>query len=350
MENFTFFVLKKLCKLKIYQVFLMKIFLKKLSNFLKPYADFKAKRVRAALSGDLEKQRTLLGQIRIAQIFDLPPQPLRNSEFSAFSQNGEDGIIQKLIQYLPGIPDTYVEFGVQDYSEANTRFLLLNNNWRGLVMDGSQNNIDTVKKQPLHWMHELQALCAFITVDNINHILQEHGFGELGLLSIDIDGNDYWIWDAIEARPWIVVCEYNSLFGSDATCSIPYKPDFNRTASHYSNIHFGASLHALIHLANKKGYIFVGSDSNGINAFFLRGDITSPFKEVSLEDEYVRTRTRQTRNEAGELTFLLFEPAQRLLEPLPVVDVLTGLEMPFSKHCTNIVHKYPQNSHLYQFE
>ena len=116
-----------------------------------------------------------------------------------FSQFGDDGIIQYLIQHLQVQPQSFVEFGVENYSEANTRFLLLNDNWRGLVLDGSEDSLEALRSEDIYWRHDLTAVAAFIDRDNINGLLARNGFsGRLGLLSIDIDGNDYWVWERID--------------------------------------------------------------------------------------------------------------------------------------------------------
>ena len=109
---------------------------------------------------------------------------LDQAEFKVFSQWGEDGIIDWLIERA-GIPpnlETFVEFGVASYAEANTRFLLQNRNWRGLVMDGNARRIEALKReQGLFWGYDLTAKTAFITRDNINELLVEAGFsGEIG--------------------------------------------------------------------------------------------------------------------------------------------------------------------------
>lgn len=117
---------------------------------------------------------------------------LEEVEFQVFSQFGEDGIIQWLVHNVEIKEKTFIEFGVEDYTEANMRFLLMNNNWTGLVMDGSRENIDHLKKWDLMWKYDLQAMDVFITKDNINQVIKEAGFeGDLGILSIDLDGNDY---------------------------------------------------------------------------------------------------------------------------------------------------------------
>jgi hypothetical protein len=117
---------------------------------------------------------------------------LYDVEFKVFSQWGDDGIIQYLIRNLDIPNKTFVEFGVENYTESNTRFLLINNNWSGLVMDGSSENISYIKNDEIYWQYDLQAKHAFIDVDNVNDLISCAGFSEeLGLLHIDIDGNDY---------------------------------------------------------------------------------------------------------------------------------------------------------------
>ena len=124
---------------------------------------------------------------------------LSESEFSGFSQWGEDGIIDWLIERLPSLPHTFVEFGVGDYREANTRLLLYLRNWRGFVMDGSAEHINNIKNQDIYWRYDLTAKCTFIDCDNVNELIAQASFnGDIGLLSIDVDGNDYWVWQAIK--------------------------------------------------------------------------------------------------------------------------------------------------------
>jgi len=272
----------------------------------------------AALSAT---QMLLLGQIRLKQLENESPENLQKSEIKIFSQGGEDGIIQKMLQFLPNIPCRFVEFGVQNYLEANTRFLVLNNHWDGLILDGSQANIDLIKTQEIYWQKALIARNVFITKDNIQSILSEEGFDQnLGLLSIDIDGNDYWIWQTIKSQPWIVVCEYNSWFGPDKRYSIPYQEEFNRSTAHYSNLFFGASIQALCSLAEEKGYVLVGADSMGTNVFFVRRDMAYAFKTCGPHDVYVQSPIRQARDANGRLTFLNYDEGRRLMGALLVYD------------------------------
>lgn len=281
---------------------------------------------------ELELQRLLLGQTRLHQLANVPPTRLAESEARVFSQSGEDGIIEKLIQHLPGIPESFVEFGVQDYREANTRFLLMNRNWRGLVLDGSAENVRAIQQQEIAWRHDFTARCAFITRENIGGLIASFTApDELGLLSIDIDGNDYWVWEAIEARPWIVVCEYNSLFGPRGQFTVPYHADFERTRAHYSGIYFGASIEAFAALGARKGYVLLGSNAVATNLFFVRAELAAAFRPQTAAEAHVRIRTRQSRNEQGALNFLDYEASRRLLGELPVVELTTGREMPLNQ-------------------
>jgi len=248
---------------------------------------------------------------------------LRDVEFRAFSQWGEDGIIQYLISQVPIENTSFVEFGVENYLEANTRFLLINDNWKGLVLDGSQRHIDFIRNDKIYWRHDLTAECRFITRENINDTLDGCGFrGDIGLLSIDIDGNDYWVWESIDIiKPRIVVCEYNSVFGGQQAVTVPYDANFVRTDAHYSNLYFGASLAALCLLASKKGYDFVGSNSTGSNAFFVRSDLPHQLHRYSAADGYIESKPRESRGESGELTYLAGSERLHPIRDLPLHDV-----------------------------
>lgn len=276
-----------------------------------------------------ERQSILLGtQLALDKLGIRDIQRLRETEFSVFSQWGEDGIIQYLIDKIHIDHDKFVEFGVENYLEANTRFLLLKDNWKGLVIDGSKENISFIKNQDLYWRHDLTAVSKFITAVNINQIINNAGFrGDIGLLSVDIDGNDYWVWDAIDVvTPRIVIAEYNGLWGPDALVSVPYDEDFVRSQKHHSNLYYGASLGALIHLGNKKGYAFVGSNSVGSNAFFVRRDVLGDLRETSAGEEYSIRKFREGRNADDSLSFSTTAEQLRVVADLPLIEVETGRE------------------------
>jgi hypothetical protein len=250
---------------------------------------------------------------------------ISKAEFKVFSQHGDDGIIQFLVDYLNITNKTFVEFGVENYLEANTRYLLIENNWKGLIIDGSKKNMDFVKFDNIYWRHNLTAVHSFVTKENINQLLEQNGFaGEIGLLHIDIDGNDYWVWDAIHvAQPIILILEYNSNFGADNTWTIPYNPQFVRTRAHYSNTYYGASLAALVNLSAKKGYVFIGCNSAGNNAFFVKSEHAKNLKPKTCKEGYVASMFRESRNENGALTYLNKEQQFDLIKGMPVIDTTT---------------------------
>lgn len=274
-----------------------------------------------------ETNTILLAQLHIDRIKKAGRiSTLSDVEFRAFSQWGEDGIIQYLIHTVPILDASFVEFGVENYTESNTRFLLINDKWRGLVLDGSAHNIDYIQKDDIYWQHDLTANCSFITRANINDILTSSGFlDDIGLLSIDIDGNDYWVWDAIKViAPRIVICEYNSIFGADRAVTVPYDDKFNRSDAHFSHLYFGASLAALCRLATQKGYDFIGCNSNGVNAFFVRRDLRHGLPALSAAEGFVQSSFRQSRAQSGNLTFLSYDESIKCIGDLPLQDVSTN--------------------------
>lgn len=251
---------------------------------------------------------------------------LEEAEFQVFSQRGEDGILQYIINRIEVPHRIFVEFGVENYTESNTRFLLINNNWSGLVMDGSPRNIRFIKSDFIYWKYDIVARQKFITRENINEMIREYTDCEdIGLLSVDIDGNDYWIWEAIDVvRPRVVVCEYNSAFGPVEKVSVPYAPDFDRSKAHYSHLYFGASLGALCHLAQTKGYDFIGTAGAGVNAFFVRKDCSSPFKNCDPVADFRPSANRDSKSPQGRNSFLRHAERLPLIRELPVIDVTTG--------------------------
>lgn len=305
----------------------MKEFIKNISG-LKKTGQF--------LREELERLKLLSAQPMVSRILEIkePVDNLKKVEFSAFSQWGDDGIIQYLIHLLNIKEETFIEFGVGNYLEANTRFLLMNNHWRGLIFDGSERNMEFVKNDSISWKYDIQAIPLFITRSNINDAVQKAGFtGEIGLLHIDIDGNDYWVWESINVvNPQLVIMEYNSVFGNKESISTPYADDFYVSAAHYSNLYFGGSLKAMCHLATQKGYSFVGSNSAGNNAYFVRNDKMGPLKALSAEEGYVRCRFRQNRKPDGSLGLIPDTEAIFQAGELPVVQVATGQTLPL-KSC-----------------
>lgn len=290
-------------------------------------------KLRRKLSIDSEIERLLIGrlacdQMRKKQKID----DLSEVEFRVFSQWGEDGIIDWLIHKLELHFSTFVEFGVENYTEANTRFLLQNRNWSGLVLDGDRYNIEEIRGDWISWRHDLHSQCVFIDAENINGIMRANGIeGSIGLLSVDVDGMDYWILKAIDIiSPIIIVCEYNALFGDIFPLTVPYNPRFSRSDAHYSMVYYGTSIGALTNLAEEKGYTLVGSTSIGSNAFFVRNDYIDKLNGVIAHRKAKPCRFREARDQSGSLNFSSASDRLKAIGSLPVVDVKTGTVVPIS--------------------
>lgn len=272
----------------------------------------------------LEYMQEALGRIETRQLSSSEGQRLEDNEFRVFSQWGEDGIIQHLLRHVKIDRKIFVEFGVEDYRESNTRFLLVNNNWTGLILDGDSTNVRNIKTSRIYWAYNIKAQQAFVTAENINEVLSENGItGEIGLLSIDIDGNDFWVWRAITVvNPVIVVVEYNHRFGSQAAVTIPYDANFERTRATEPLVYFGASLPALCWLAERKGYAFVGCNSNGVNAFFVRKDkLPSAIRELTPGEGYVAGKFTETLSADGTPNKVNLEEERQMVMRFPLVNV-----------------------------
>jgi len=251
-----------------------------------------SERLASITRGQSEHLHELIGKQAARQVQSLDSiADFRDVEFSVYSQFGDDGIIQWLIRRIPNIAEVFIEFGVEDYQQANTRFLFLNNGWKGLVLDGSEANIKAISQDRVGFLG-LQYKAAFVTAENINDLLAEQGFvGDIGLLHIDIDGNDYWVWRSIEVvKPAIVIMEWNSVFGPDRAITTQYDPAFVRGLPPTpACLCCGASLLSLCDLADSKGYVFVGSNSAGNNAYFVRRDLDHGLKALSAREGYVES-------------------------------------------------------------
>lgn len=252
--------------------------LAQISSLLAGTADAATTSVGAIRQVDekLERMARLCGRIAADQVQRREQiDSLADVEFQVFSQFGEDGIIEWLVARLGLENTTFVEFGVENYLEANTRFLLLNRNWTGLVLDGSAANMDHLRSTATYWRNDIQADTAFITAENIRELLARNGFrGPLGILSIDLDGNDYWILKELgDLRPDLLILECNPVLGDRHAVTVAYDPAFERFRAHHSGLLFGASIVALRELAESRGYEFLGTCTNGLNAFFVRADL-----------------------------------------------------------------------------
>jgi hypothetical protein len=207
---------------------------------------------------------------------DLPT--LQDVEFRCYSQNGEDGILLYIFALLGTTNRKVVEICAGDGIECNAANLLINHGWSGLLLGGDAELVARGRTFYAScrntWVAPPTFVNAWITTDTVNGLVGEHGFsGAIDLLSLDVDGNDYWIWKALDCvSPRVVVLEFNAGFGPDVSASMSYQPDF-RLDYTIQPYRCGARLPAFVKLARARGYRLVGVQSRGFNAFFVRNGI-----------------------------------------------------------------------------
>jgi len=196
----------------------------------------------------------------------------RRHEFKVCSQSGEDGLLLHIFDVIGKTNCQFLEIGGGDGKTCNTANLSINFGWTGHLVECADKSVITARK--FYEGKPVEIIKAFVSADGIEKLIEINGIAsEIDLLTIDIDGNDYWIWNAINnINPRVVMMEYNGSFG-DRPITVKYDQEFIRHQKHESGWYHGASLSALAKLADKKGYALVGCGSNGVNAFFVRRDL-----------------------------------------------------------------------------
>jgi FkbM family methyltransferase len=198
-----------------------------------------------------------------------PADDLRQAESRVYSQNGEDGILQAILSRISIQARYCVEFGVGSGDECNCARLVLQEQWGALFLEADEQQFLAMRR---HYADHAKVRCvqASVTSSNIEELLEKNAVPrEFDVLSIDIDGNDYWVWAAINGwRPRVVVIEYNASFPPPRKWVMKENPDHRWDRTNY----YGASLASLAALARRKGYTLVATDSKGVNAFFVRND------------------------------------------------------------------------------
>lgn len=210
---------------------------------------------------------------RIQMCASIPLYRLEHYEHSSFSQHGEDGIINEIFNRIGTSNKIFVEFGAEIGIETNTH-LLLASGWTGLWIEGSEKKCQVIKNNFSKKLNEKKLFLenCFITRDNIDAIIKKYFTGEIDLLSVDIDGNDYYVLNAITCiKPRVIVTEYNANFPPPHRMVIDYDPNFVWQGDDY----YGVSLQKLVDWADAHGYILVGCDLSGTNAFWVRKDLFS---------------------------------------------------------------------------
>ena len=248
---------------------------------------------------------------------------LSKVEFSVFSQWGDDGIINWLTNNIPIKNKIFIEIGTEDYKESNTRFLLKFKNWSGHLIEANDSHVKNIFNQSIVWKHDLKIHNHKIQKENINKIFKNFKLPkEIGLLSLDIDSIDYWVWKELNIiKPILFVCEFNSVFGDKKPVTVPYNKNFNRTKFHYSNLAFGASLEAFKFICKKKNYIFLGTNSNGVNAYFINKKYLKFIKNKIKVYKSFPSKTRESRDKKYNKSFVRADERFKILKGIKLLDV-----------------------------
>ena len=207
--------------------------------------------------------------------------------FRVFSQFEEDGKLLFIFSVIGMENKTFVEIGSDDGINSNSANLVFNFGWHGLFVDGNEQSIKRGRRfyanYPHPWFYQPKFSCSLVKRENINQIILEAGLkGEIGLLSVDIDGNDYWIWDALEVvSPQVVIIETHNEFGFEDIV-VPYDPHYFYPGKH--PVYHGASPIAMTKLARQKGYRLVGANDYGFNFIFVKNGLADEYlPEVTVE-------------------------------------------------------------------
>jgi hypothetical protein len=193
-------------------------------------------------------------------------------EFSGFSQNGEDGILQVLRSQLLSENRYFIEIGSADGIENNTAWLLIAEKYSGVMIEGNGLLAARAMTSVVPYSVGSECLHMFATRENASQVLASVAYMDPDVFSIDIDGCDYYVVEALLAtgmRPKIMVVEYNSVFGPERSITVEYRPDFSYLQADPTNLYYGVSLAAWRRYLSSKGYRFITVERNGVNAFFV---------------------------------------------------------------------------------
>ena len=277
--------------------------------------------IRSAISFK-QNQNTQLDQIAIANQYRLMKKILAPGEMPSFKDVGfrvhsefeEDGILLYIFTIIGTTNKRVVEICAGDGTTCMAANLILNHGWEGLLFEGDKNAVDNGIKfyatHPSTFLFPPIFKHAWLTRDNIDQLIGENGFNqEIDLLSLDIDGNDYYVMEAITViKPRVIICETHNIIPSNIAVTIPYKPDFNRMEDLHPEF-MSVSLLAMTKLLNKKGYRLIGSHRHGFNAIFMLNDVGSDyFPEVSVEsvhnNGYTKLRSATAWKEVKDLPWV----------------------------------------------
>jgi hypothetical protein len=290
-----------------------------------------ANRIYRLFQHDITSSRIRIGQQTLLASKGLRSNftKLSDAEVTVFSQWGEDGILDYLCDIAGLDRPNILELGAGNFEECNSRFLIENRFANSVLVDARLDLKTVVEQNSAYWKTHMLAINSWITPETIKEIQsQAKAFlGIIDIVSIDIDGNDYWVLAAFDlSEVAIVVAEYNPLFGSHLPVTIPRNDDFDRTEAHFSNLYYGVGLSAWVKFFKEKGFVLAGTNKVGSNAFFIKEALLQKLHFVPSSDlrTYINWGVRESRTKEGKLNFLSGEKRISAISDLELCNVETG--------------------------
>lgn len=235
----------------------------------------------------------------LAKRDDVSAYDTRSWEYSVFSQNNEDGIIEHLLSKIYKDRNNYfIEIGASNGVENNSSFLAIVKKYSGIMIEG----VGIFSRQCAQLMNDfnigVECKNLFVKKGNIGRIKEWSIYENPDFFSIDIDGNDYYILKELlelGLEPKVICVEYNSAYGPDKALTIVYNDDFQLDNTYQSQLYYGASIKAWINLLERHGYKFITVESNGVNAFFIKEKyfLSQDFiniKNIPFEENFFQLR------------------------------------------------------------
>jgi len=312
-------------------------------KFIKKLLRSLQKSIKSKIFGDvykrLDEQKFVEANVFFgnrSQYYD-KAKDLDEVNFKVFSQNGEDGIIDFILYKLNIKIPKFIEIGVGDFSECNTRFIYRKNHPKGLIVDIIKNFSKKVSLVEETWKGGLITIEKKIDPTNINRVLSENNFdNNIDLFSIDIDGIDYWVLKELPKNfSKILVAEYNPYFGDKFHLTVPNIKEFNRTNYHYSELCFGCSLPALIELMEEKNMTFIGSNLFRNNAFFINNEYLKNFNLNKIDKnnltKFTNARFLESKDKNSKKNYLNRDKILKEIQDCEVIDLQQNKKIKISE-------------------
>ena len=269
-----------------------------------------------------------LNSLLINKTFYEKAKNINENELKIYSQNGEDGIIDFLLYKLGVNQPNFLEIGVGEYIESNTRFLYERYYQNGLIIDYVKDLKKKVFSNVNKWKGELKVLEELVTSKNINNLISKNCNFEIDLFSIDIDSVDYWVIKELKPNiSKIFIAEYNAIFGDQLDVSVPNIENFSREKYHYSCLCYGMSLKALIRIMKEKGFYFIGTNNFKNNAFFINQLFPKDkyFSNLDYVDDnkldlHTNYSYKESRDKFGKLNYLSGKKGLEEIKECEIVD------------------------------